>query len=332
MPLQNPFGLGTFDLIELALAAFLVLLVILWPWFIGRAVAGFTRHTFWCALALSIVPVTLRLALLQTHPVPVAESAADFRNLLSADTLLHFRLSNPPHPLRQFFESDRSAHGIGNNWALVLLGLAALGPAAFSALGRWFTPASAFLFALLGTLLFGPLHPWANSYSGHYIPVAAVLILLGLLPRFPHRLAIPGSVLAIATGLCLASFGYRYTEALKHPARTTLHREIGNRLDAMSGKVLVFVRPMLPDTTAASAWPHDEADIDASRVVFARDLREPENSLLRKHFVGRKVLLLDLSARPPLLGDYDPTPHRFEREPDTPPHKDIVPGLRLSIF
>src|ERR1700727_1729506 len=61
--------------------------------------------TGWCMLILAVLPVALRLALLSNHPVPAPQVYDEFGHLLVADTLLHFRLANPAHPLRKFFET-----------------------------------------------------------------------------------------------------------------------------------------------------------------------------------------------------------------------------------
>src|ERR1022692_2771640 len=62
-------------------------------------------RTGWCMLALAILPIALRLAMLAQSPAPTPNGSDDFSHLLVADTLRHFRLANPPHPLHQFFET-----------------------------------------------------------------------------------------------------------------------------------------------------------------------------------------------------------------------------------
>jgi hypothetical protein len=103
-PFENPIGFGASDFIEFALAALLVSLALLRPaaepWF--RRLA---EKTGWCMLLLAILPVTLRLLLLPHHPMPVPDIYDEFGHLLVADTLRHFRLANPSHPMRRFFET-----------------------------------------------------------------------------------------------------------------------------------------------------------------------------------------------------------------------------------
>ena len=104
LPLHNPIGFGAGDFIELALAALLVSLVLLR----ARIEPAFQRlaaRTGWSMLLLAALPVALRLLLLPRHPVPTPAGADSFSYILLADTLRHFRLANPPHPLHQFFET-----------------------------------------------------------------------------------------------------------------------------------------------------------------------------------------------------------------------------------
>src|SRR5215467_8865592 len=70
-----------------------------------RPLEKVAARTGWCMLLFAFAPVALRVALLPNHPVPAPEIYDEFSHLLVADTLLHFRLANPPHALHQFFET-----------------------------------------------------------------------------------------------------------------------------------------------------------------------------------------------------------------------------------
>src|SRR6266849_10418875 len=105
VPLRNPIGFGAADFIELVFTVLLVLPALAWrPW-IETYAARLAQRTGWCMLALAALPVALRLLLLAQHPVPSPNVSDEFSHLLVADTLRHFRLANPPHPLHQFFET-----------------------------------------------------------------------------------------------------------------------------------------------------------------------------------------------------------------------------------
>src|SRR3954453_12402227 len=98
-PLRNPIGFGAVDFIELAVTLLLIALALLWrPW-IAPAAARLARRTVVCMLLLAALPVALRLLLLPHHPVPTPDIYDEFGHLLVADTLRHWRLANPPHPM-----------------------------------------------------------------------------------------------------------------------------------------------------------------------------------------------------------------------------------------
>jgi hypothetical protein len=221
--ITNPIGFGASDFIEVTVAALLVLLTLVCPpWLepFGRRVA---QKSGWCMLALALLPVALRLALLAHHPVPSPDVYDEFGHLLVADTLRHFRLANPPHPLHQFFEtffvlqepSYSSIYPIGQGlelalgrmifglpWAGVLMSTAALCSLSYWMLIAWTTPAWALLGGALAVMEFGPLSPWMNSYWGGSLAAAAGCLVFGALPRVresrhPRDAALLGLGLAV---------------------------------------------------------------------------------------------------------------------------------------
>src|SRR5690242_5287809 len=161
LPIRNPIGFGAADFIELVIAAVLVFSVLLWRPLLEPQFARLAGHAGWCMLILALLPVLLRLALLPTHPVPTPDIYDEFSHLLVADTLRHFRLANPPHPLHQFFEtffvlqepSYSSIYPIGQGaalalgwmifglpWAGVVLSVAAFCALCYWMLRGWTTP------------------------------------------------------------------------------------------------------------------------------------------------------------------------------------------------
>src|SRR6202167_4086373 len=204
LPPNNPIGFSTGDFIELALAAFLVILAVTWRTRIAVYGEKLARRTGWCMLALAVLPVVLRLAMLPWHPGPSPGVYDEFSHLLGADTLRHFRLANPPHALPQFFEtffvlqspSYGSIYPIGQGlalaigwtlfgtpWAGVLLATAAFCSLCYWMLRGWTTPSWALLGGLLAVFEFGPINQWTNSYwGGGYTAVAGCLVF-GALPR-----------------------------------------------------------------------------------------------------------------------------------------------------
>lgn len=173
-------------------------------------------------LFLAVVPVALRLALLPYHPVPAPDVYDEFSHLLVADTLRHFRLANPPHPMHQFFETffvlqeptRSSIYPIGQGlalaigwtvfgipWAGVLLSTAALCSLCYWMLRAWTTPGWALLGGILAIFQFGPLNQWTNTYWGGAFAAAAGCLVFGALPRLRER---PRAGTALLLGLGLA--------------------------------------------------------------------------------------------------------------------------------
>lgn len=204
LPLHNPLGFGASDVIELTLAAILVVATLIWrPWIQPYALR-LAEKTVWCMLLLGALPVVLRLALLLHHPVPTPDIYDEFSHLLVADTLRHFRLANPPHPFHQFFETFfvlqeptySSIYPIGQGlilalgwtllghpWAGVVISIAAFCSLSYWMLRAWTTPGWALIGGLLTVIEFGPLNQWMNSYWGGAVPAAAGCLVFGALPR-----------------------------------------------------------------------------------------------------------------------------------------------------
>ena len=204
LPASNPIGFGASDFVELLLALVVLLGAFCVIPFIHPFGLWLAPKTRWCMALLAILPILLRLALLGHHPVPAPHISDEFSHLLVADTLRHFRLANPPHPLHRFFEtffvlqqpSYSSIYPIGQGIALafgqVILGLpwagVVLSTAAFCALSYWMlrgwtTPGWALLGGLLAVFQFGPLCLWMNDYWGGSFAAAAGCLVFGALPR-----------------------------------------------------------------------------------------------------------------------------------------------------
>ena len=223
LPLTNPLGMGASDLIELSLAAMLLAFALAWrPWLEPYA-ARLAQKPVWCLLLLAALPVGLRLMLLPRHPVPVPGIYDEFSHLLVADTLRHFRLANPAHPMHRFFETFfvlqeptyssiyPAGQGValalgwaifGTPWAGVVLAVAALCALCYWMLRAWTTPGWALAGGVLAVMEFGPLNQWMNGYWGGALPAAAGCLVFGALPRLRRGRSLRDAVL-LGAGLAM---------------------------------------------------------------------------------------------------------------------------------
>lgn len=223
MPPQNLIGFGVGDFVELALAVLLFVLALVSRRWIEPLARKLAPKTGWCMLLLALLPVALRLMMLPHHPVPSPSVYDEFGHLLVADTLLHFRLANPPQPLHQFFETFfvlqtpayASIYPIGQGlalaigravfglpWAGVLLSTAAMCALCYWMLRGWTTPIWALAGGVLAVIEFGPLNQWMNSYWGGSVAAIAGCLAFGALPRLRDGArARYGAVLGFGIGL-----------------------------------------------------------------------------------------------------------------------------------
>lgn len=191
---------------SIALALALVFLVGALAW--RQRLTGWLlrlSERMWLSMALlALLPAALRLLLLPHHPAPTPDIYDEFGHLLVADTLRHFRLANPPHPLSEFFETffvlQQPTYSaiypvgpglllaigwtlFGHPWAGVLLATAAFCALCYWMLRGWTTPGWALAGGALAVMEFGPLSQWTNSYWGGAGAAAAGCLVFGALPR-----------------------------------------------------------------------------------------------------------------------------------------------------
>jgi len=204
LPIENPLGFGAGDYLELLLAALVVLAALAWRPRIEPRARKLAERTVWSMALLAVLAVLLRLLLLPHHPAPSPDVYDEFSHLLVADTLRHFRLANPVHPMHRFFEtffvlqepSYSSIYPLGQGmalalgwtifghpWAGVLLAVAAFCPLCYWMLRGWTTPGWALAGGALAVMEFGPLNQWMNGYWGGALAATAGCLVFGALPR-----------------------------------------------------------------------------------------------------------------------------------------------------
>ena len=205
---DSPIGFGGADWFAFSLTALLIGTAFIWRAPLQHRLERFAGQKLRAMLVLFALPILLRLLLLSNHPVPTPNIYDEFSHLLGADTLLHLRLANPPHPLHQFFEtffvlqqpSYSSIYPPGQALLLavgkVVSGYAwtgvLLATGTFCALCHWMLcpyvgPGWAFLGGLLAVAQFGPLNSWTNSYWGGMLAAVAGCLVFGALPRLRER-------------------------------------------------------------------------------------------------------------------------------------------------
>ena len=321
LPLHNPIGFGATDFIELELAALLVLLILA-----HTALGGWARrlaaHTGRAMVALGILAIALRLALFAQSPVPTANGSDEFSHLLAADTLRHFRLANPPHPLARFFETTfvlqeptySSIFPIGQAialalgrllfglpWAGVLLSAGALCGLCYWMLRGWISPGWAFAGGLLAVIQFGPLRYWMNTYWGGAVSAVGGCLVFGALPRLRERGRIRDAILlGIGIGIQL----------LTRPFECVL-------------LVLAVMLFFLPDLRRPADW-RKLARVTA--VAALSILPAAGLTLLQNEQVTGSWLTL-----PYMLSRYEyGVPTTFTLQPLPVPHRELTAGQQLN--
>jgi hypothetical protein len=102
--------------------------------------------------------------------------------------------------------------------------------------------------------------------------------------------------------ISLAVQPYETWDSINHgnPERRLAVR---HQLDRIPGDLLVFVH-YAPNHVFQEEWVWNAADIDAARVVWARDLGPGENGKLLAYYPARTALLFEPDGRPMRLTPY----------------------------
>ena len=182
---------------------------------VGRRVAA---KKGWVLLGVAVAAVGLRLSLLWLIPVPTPSGHDEFSYLLAADTFVHGRLTNPPHPMWVYLESFHinmqptymskypPAQGVilavgkllGHPWIGVLLSIAGMCAAITWMLQGWFPPVWAMLGGVIAVTNFAAFNYWTDEYWGGAAAAIGGALVMGALPRVWRR---PGATNAVVLGL-----------------------------------------------------------------------------------------------------------------------------------
>jgi hypothetical protein len=157
-----------------------------------------------------------------------------------------------------------------------------------------------------------------GAASPHYLaPATAVIIAIVIeccrhlyarrIPIIPMLAATMTLVLALRIGA--QNLGLPYTQDLNYQSwcckvQGNMNKlRITRALERIPGEHLVLVKTKT-DPFNLLQWIYNAADIDAARIVWARDLGPERDAQLAAYFHGRQVWVVDPNVEPATLAKY----------------------------
>lgn len=158
------------------------------------------------------------------------------------------------------------------------------------------------------------ISPFRAHYFAPFVPVVVLIAIQGLRVIWAWRLNGRRTGEWIVQGILVAGLAVFVVGAV---IRASLPAEklepfpfyrqaIVQQLESLADEQLVIVRYQ-PDHNVFQEWVYNRADIDASKVVWAREMTAAENSELLNYFGERSAWLLEADASPPRLTPYPTT-------------------------
>ena len=185
-------------------------------------------------------------------------------------------------------------------WVVVTLAIFALGTNFFPAFQIHYIAAVTCLFILVAII--GLQQMSRLRIRGHAAGQEAAVLIAVLCAA--HFLFWYGMHASEDNEFAFGALRYETWDAINHgnPARRIF---VAQELARVPGQLLVFVR-YATQHIFQDEWVYNAADVDGSRIVWARDLGPEENQKLLRYYPGRVVLLLEPDFRQPRLSEYKP--------------------------
>jgi hypothetical protein len=243
--------------------------------FPAQGLASVLKHKTAVSVAVGVLALALRAALLPVLPLPEPAVSDEFSYLLGAETFCSGRLANPPHPLWVHFETIHvnqqptyatkypPAQSLflavgqklfGHPWFGVWLSVGFMCACLSWMLQGWIAPRYALLGALMAIAQWGITGYWINSYWGGALGASGGALVLGAVPRLARRVTASAAALG-SLGVILLANSRPYEGALTSLAAIVVlliwRRRAGRRLTGLLAAKVVI--PAVLIFTAAGA-------------------------------------------------------------------------------
>ena len=192
--------------------------------------SAFAQRRTLSVISIGLLALGMRLALLPILPIPKPEVNDEYSYLLSADTFAHGRLTNPPHPMWEHFETFQEnwqptyssmyypGYGLFLAFGQVVMGhpfwgvwlSSGLMCAAIAwALQAWMPAGWALLGSLMAVIRLATFSYWVDRYWGGTVAALGGALVLGALPRIKQQHSLKDALL-MASGMALLLYTRPY--------------------------------------------------------------------------------------------------------------------------